>query len=359
MEPKITTPSSAPAEAALDHSGFGSKLRAIGALTLSAIPALFAVSACEPAQQADPFGGATANRLDQDRNSSRGSKSIESVKITNEIAVSDGGRVAPNSSGYYGHGYIIGSPINSGDTGFWFPTYELHINQGYFPDDLSYIGSDVHLSIDQRDQDAFENFRNVEQESHQQFVFEYIRKNPLNPEIEDSHLFLQNVYPLGDFVQNLDVQTLPSGIKADMPWIGSSGTKTKVGRIVDIERYGQLGDFCILELNMSGLSNGTGGGEKLVHLTIVDEDIAAWCEKAIALGRDVEVDVAQDAWEVWEPSDMIVTGIKFKDTDTKDMVLKSAGVTEQQYERIREQLSKDPVFIEAMRKQLSESGSGR
>lgn len=337
------------------ENSFGSKLRAAALFTLSAIPALFGSSCSESTPY---YGGSTTVEGSTSKAPARSTSEIQnSVKITDEIATSDGSRVNPNPNGTYGHGYIVGSPINSGYIGPIYQTYELHINQGYFPDDLSYIGSDVHLSIDERDQEIFERFQGVEKESHQQYVFEYSRKHPLNPEIEDSSIFLQNVYPLGEFLEHLDVKDLPKEIRSEQPWAGSSGIKTKVGRIVDIERYGQLGDFCILEINMSGLS-GAQGGEKVVKLTVVDEDIAAWCEKAMALGRDVEIDVAQDFWEVWEPSSMVVTGIRFKDTAprTAGPTHQQHELTDEQYEFVRERLSRDPVFIESIKAQLDDSG---
>lgn len=358
-------------EPQFNRDSFTSRLRGIGALALSAIPIVLGTTSCENSIEKETFRIAEAKSIAEGEQVSSGEAALESqsmelgsttefkkagtVKIIDEIIVSDGKKVKANPSGYYGHGYIVGSPINSGDTGVIFSTYEVHINQGSFPDDPSYLGSDVHFSIDGRNSKVFDAFQEIEGENQEQFVFEYVRKHPVNPEIEGSSLFMLNARPLDEFMAELQIESIPRGVRAKTPWGGSSGTKTKVGRIVDIERYGQLANFCVIEVNMSGLTRGTEGGgeEKLVKLTVKDEDIAAWCEKAIALGRDVEIKIAQDIVEFWEPSSMVVTQIQFKDTAPR------RAVTPEQYEAVREMLMNDPIFLESLKQQLGEGQSGK
>lgn len=340
------------------HDNFGAKifsprLRST-ALALGMLSAALGVTGCGGAVQRSSKDAEETSFIDQDPEIEKQTKKIWGEQeprklgtITDQVITSRGLKVNANPTEWYGHGFIIGSPINSGDVGLWFKTYELHINQGYFPDDLSYIGSDVHLSIDERDGQIFGDFKKVEKENHQQFVFEYVRKHPLNPEIEDSTLFLQNIYTLDAFRNRMNVGNLPLGVTAKFSRSGSIGTKTKVGRIVDIERNGQLGDFATLEINMSGLSSS--GGEKLVSLAILDEDVAKWCEKALPLGRDVEVDVSEDFIEMWQPSRMFVNGIRFKNAIVKSGK-PSVPPSGEQYEAWRDRLLKDPVFLEAVRK---------
>jgi hypothetical protein len=127
-----------------------------------------------------------------------GTNSVLNAKIT-----TSGETVRPNSKGYTGHGFIVGSPVNSGETGWWFKTYEVHVNQGRFPDDQTYIGDTVSLSIDGKNKELFDKFRAIENRNHDLFVFEYVYKSLWNPEIEDTHTFLTQIYTPAEFLDHI------------------------------------------------------------------------------------------------------------------------------------------------------------
>lgn len=282
----------------------------------------------------------------------------DEARLNNQIMESDGSPVLPHQGRYMGHGYIVGSPINSGYTGLFYKTYEIHINQGRFTDDRTYLGSSVSLSIDNRDAKIFKDFQNIENQNHELFVFEYDHKSGWNPEIEDSHFFLKKIYTISEFLDHISGQDIPQGIKARNPRPGSNGTKRKVGRIVDVERLGLIGDFCVMEVNLGGLSSTSGGAsaEAIVTIAIVDEDICVWVEKAIAYGRDVEVDLSEDVIEFWQPSTMFVTAIKFKidEDDKADADLEVKGLSEEQYAELKARLIKDPAFLEQLLHRMTE-----
>lgn len=199
----------------------------------------------------------------------------------------------------------------------------------------------------------FDSFRQIESRSHELFVFEYIHKSAWNMEIEDTHLFLTKIYTIPEFLEHIKGKEIPKGIIAKSPWNGSNGTKKKVGRIVDVEREGLIGDFCAVEINLGGLSGDGNGGSKeaLVTLSVVDEDICDWIEKAIAHGKDVEIDVSEDAIETWQPSSMFVTGIKFKDENAASVPgakLQIEKLSDEQYQILKERLLADPAFLQEL-----------
>lgn len=279
-----------------------------------------------------------------------GEFSFENAKADkDQVITSSGAGVSANSKGQYGHGFIVGSPINSGYTGLFYKTYELHINQGRFSDDQSYIGANVHISIDNRNVELFEKFRSIEHLNHELFVFEYTEKFWMNPEAEDTHYFLEAIYTIDEFVEKMKSNNLPKGIIARTPYPGSAGTNKKMGRIVDVQRFGALGDFCAVEINTGGLS-GSGRGESLMTLSVVDEDICRWIERAIGLGQEVEVDVSRDAWEAWQPSAGFVTGIKFKEGSSEGSVskLEASPLSDAQYNELKQRLLNDPAFLQKL-----------
>ncbi|MCB0357679.1 MAG: hypothetical protein KDD40_11755, partial [Bdellovibrionales bacterium] len=130
-------------------------------------------------------------------------KISDNSSTSQEIVMASGQQVLPNNGPYMGHGYILGSPINLGDTGLFFPTYEVQINQGRFTDDKTYIGSTVQLSIDDRNQDILNKFKEIEERNHELFVFEYYHKSSWNFEIENTQLFLINIYTLAEFIEHM------------------------------------------------------------------------------------------------------------------------------------------------------------
>lgn len=281
-----------------------------------------------------------------------GEFSFQNAPDKNEVVTSNGAPVRANEKGTYGHGYIVGSPINSGYTGLFYKTYEVHVNQGRFSDDQSYIGANVQISIDNRDVELFEKFRAIEHLNHELFVFEYTQKFWMNPEAEDTHYFLTAIYTIDQFVEKMKSKDLPKGIRAASPYPGSAGTNKKMGRIVDVQRYGQFGDFCVVEINTGGLKSSS-QGESLTALSVVDEDICRWIERAIGLGQEVEVDVSRDAWEVWQPSAGFVTGIKFKESgkDGAPSKLEVSPLSDAQYNDLKQRLLNDPAFLQTLLKQ--------
>lgn len=264
---------------------------------------------------------------------------------------SSGEQVRKHRGPYTGTGFIVASPINSGETGVLYPTYEVHVNQGRFPDDPTYLGSNFGMSIDERNHALFKKFRDIENQNHRLFVFEYDYKSHWNPEIEDTHYFLKNIYTVEEFLDLMQAHNLPKKVTAKKPWDGSKGTKKKVGRIVDVERSGLIGNFCAVEVNLGGLSGGKATVESLVTLAVTEEDVCAWVEKAMVHGRDVEVDVNEDVWETWQPSSMFISAIGFKDEVPNPGAparLEAGKLSNEQYQDLKERLLKDPEFLQRL-----------
>lgn len=221
--------------------------------------------------------------------------------ITTEEILTSGGSIRGNASPFYGHGYLIGRGRRAALDGIAFSTWELELVQGGFTDASHYIGSHVHLSTES--EEVFEKAKALER--HKLYVFEYIQKNAFDPELENAPRHVIHIFTPDEFLEKLKVESLPSQVTARFPFHGSKANDArKIGRVVNIERYGFWDNFCVFDLDTGGL----GRNEK--QFSVLDEELCHYSEKILALGRDVEVRYSTDEIEFWQPSRSFANSVR-------------------------------------------------
>jgi hypothetical protein len=254
--------------------------------------------------------------------------------------------IEQNKSGEYGHGYIIGRPVRSAYKGYWYQTYELSVNQGGFTDTSVYIGANFDMSTES--EAIFNQFKTLDLD--RLYVYEYVQKVWWDPEQEDSHYQVVKIYTKDEFNAKMNADPTSKLITAKTPYKGSQASNgTRKGRLVDVERFGQWGNFCSFEINTGGL--GSEGHESLLVFTVMDEDICKWVESSVGLGKDIEVGYDQDVWETWQPSDHFANSVMISDEHGQNVAV-NPELAAPDLETFKQKLLNDPEFIKELAKKL-------
>lgn len=283
-------------------------------------------------------------------------RTVQGVDILDTEKVEYGGPVRVNTVGEYGAGVLIGRPVKFSYKGVFFDTYELEIYQGGFMDASQYIGAVISASTD--DGRIFTKFKSLDQNTQYVFTYKYI--NPLNPEIEDSHLQITEIYTVEEYVQLKNLKSIPSAVTTRVKYQGSisnGSDNERSGRIVDVARYGLIDDFCTIELNLGGVrdASGHGSSEALVVMAVLDENVCAYAENILPLAQDVHVNYSEDWIEVWNPSDRFVNGIKlsFSEGSAEPKAVAAIPVAaKKDIEALKQILLKDPEFLKQLAEEL-------
>ncbi len=284
-------------------------------------------------------------------------KEVHGVKITSGQQEGIGRQVEQNTMGEYGGGALLGRPVKFSYKGLIFSTYELEINQGAFEDSSLYIGAVISASTDRAE--IFEKFKTLDQSK--QYVFEYKYIHPLNPEIESTHLQIIGIYTPEEFLASRGVKEVPQSLVTKRKYQGSvsnGSDNDRTGRIVDVERYGMIDDFCTIELNLGGVRarGGERSSEALLMLTVLDEDVCTYAENVMPLGLDVHVNYSEDFWEIWNPESRFANGITLTIPTANNSSIQAQAVTSTpaEYEKIKKQLISDPEFLKAISEKLKQ-----
>lgn len=284
-------------------------------------------------------------------------KVVHGVKVLSGQQTSIGNPVKQNTMGEYGGGVLLGRPVKFSYKGIVFNTYELEINQGAFEDSSLYIGAVISASTDRAD--VFEKFKTLDQSK--QYVFEYKYIHPFNPEIENSHLQIIAVYTPEEFLASRGIKEVPQSLITKRKYQGSvsdGSDNDRTGRVVDVERYGMVDDFCTIELNLGGVreSGGSGSSEALLVLTVLDDDVCTYAENIMPLGLDVHVNYSEDFWEVWNPTSRFANGITLTipTSNSTSIQVPAVSTSSTEYEKIKNQLLNDPEFLRSIADKLKQ-----
>lgn len=248
-------------------------------------------------------------------------------------------------------GYYMGRPIKSSSSkGIVFKSKEVEVNLGQVPGDSNYVGQTFAMSIE--DRDVFKDFERAE-ESGNAYIFQYERPMWFNPEIEKTMKHILEIQPLlsaSDF-ENSGLPNKVSTIKG--PGRGHYSEGSRRGRIVGVHRIGFMEPYAVVTLSMSGIKTESdgGAGENTAEFRVYGEKAAKWLELVMHYDLEVSIDYSEDLVEFWHGrSDRIVDRVSI--IEKKKRSSKSLSVEE--IRQIKEELLKDPEFIEELHRALHE-----
>jgi hypothetical protein len=220
--------------------------------------------------------------------------------------------IQKNKEGYYGAGVMIGRPGKAQKRGILFKTDELDLNVGSFSDDAKFVGANMPFSTES---DAiFDKIQALSPDKT--YVFKFVRKHPLNPEIEDSHMMITDVSELEDFAKS----GLPTESVSNEGRHGGFSEGKRVGRIMGVERWG-VGphSVCSVYIADGGLSTKMMMvGRQMIPVTamgtagldIYSEETCQYAEKLARTGASVEIEYSTDFIELWDWYTNVIHKIK-------------------------------------------------
>lgn len=257
----------------------------------------------------------------------------------------------------YGGGSLIARPLKNTNRGILFDTLEFELNYGGFSDSSKYIGTTCHMSSES--QKVFDLFTKLD--ASQDYVFEYVNKNPFNPEIEDSHMQIIDVYPLKSH-EAFKAAKLPMSVTSNgagrQGWMSNGTGGGRKGRIIDVERRGMIDSDCIVTLNLGGMTRGLNGMEEnVIDFNVYDDALCAYAEQLLPYGVDVNVEYTQDMFEMWDYSVYIahkisVTGFRNTTNEDESRSRAAAIINDKTLKELKEALLSDQMFIRDLRSKL-------
>lgn len=201
-------------------------------------------------------------------------------------------------------GYLIGSPLKSMMVGGSDSNvHVLQISLGGLSNQDFYSGTPILTTTDQSE--ISQRFKELE--PNELYVFEYRYISGSNFGVEGAPYQVTGIHTLEEFIDKRSVNQIPNEIRSGDKHKGKYAQGIRNGRIRSVMRTGRLDTFCSIELNVGGL---TDGKDPAIQLTVLDEEVCAYAENAIALHADVAVRFEQDYMETWNPSSIYCKGIK-------------------------------------------------
>ncbi len=235
-----------------------------------------------------------------DVNNQQGTNDNQEVSANKPTQIITGTNSVKKTSKFWGYGSFIARPFKYSYKGIFFKTYELEMLIG---GNVKEESLNIVTSFSVESKKVYNQIKQLD--GDKLYIFYYEKKNPIDPEIEETHDMVRSFSELRKGYDGIKYISFKNALTTNIQRIGNYGEGERILSVGLVERWGYNNIVCTVMFLTGGIRSY--GGSASLEMNVYSEEGCVFAENALKNRLKVKVKYTEDFWEIWDDASRIIS----------------------------------------------------